>query len=332
MNGNYAGKVINAITAITGTSGGSASGGSSTGGSSLTDVNCTATGTVINVQSNLNVRKGPGTNYDSIGKLYGEDTVDIVAENGEWYKINFGSGYGYVSKKYIQTSPKKDPTPVSPDGKSLDKALYDFNSLLGKLGFKTTVKADRTACTITTPLYVITASIGFSSELSVGNSNCPFSAEFSNGKSSLSACIPINQYANIQSELGSMAATIDYGNTSIKINPDQSVEMEISVPLVGIYKNSKLYYNIKVDLKKPLAEPEVAKSYAPVYSAYKAITAYAERGIDIMKEHPVATTIVVGVAVGVFCIVMFPEATTAAVTAILTKLFTTANNYLPTRF
>ena len=111
VNGNYAGKVINAISAIIGTSGGSTSGGSTSGGSSSSDVGYTATGTVINVQSNLNVRKGPGTNYDSIGKLYEGNKVSIIARNGEWYKIKFDSGYGYVSNKYIQISSGTTPTP-----------------------------------------------------------------------------------------------------------------------------------------------------------------------------------------------------------------------------
>lgn len=50
----------------------------------------------------LNVRKGASTSYSIIGKLKNGTTVTIVAtaSNG-WYKIIYGSGYGYVSNKYI---------------------------------------------------------------------------------------------------------------------------------------------------------------------------------------------------------------------------------------
>ena len=90
---NYIGKTFNAIINILKNnpnggsvdSGNSGNGGSasSEGSSSSADISYTATGEVINVQSFLNVRKGPGTNYDSIGQLHQGDKVNIVAKNGE---------------------------------------------------------------------------------------------------------------------------------------------------------------------------------------------------------------------------------------------------------
>ncbi|MCS4586123.1 SH3 domain-containing protein [Clostridium perfringens] len=74
---------------------------SDTGDISSSDMTYIATGEVINVQSFLNVRKGPGTNYDSIGQLHQGDKVSIVAKNGEWYKIKYGSGYGYIHSNFI---------------------------------------------------------------------------------------------------------------------------------------------------------------------------------------------------------------------------------------
>ncbi|MBI6069678.1 hypothetical protein H8K15_16945, partial [Clostridium perfringens] len=69
VNGRYLQKAINAVTNLIGGSGGSSSGGStggntgsgSTGGSSSSDKTYISNGEVINVQSFLNVRKGPGT-------------------------------------------------------------------------------------------------------------------------------------------------------------------------------------------------------------------------------------------------------------------------------
>lgn len=65
------------------------------------DTAYTAIGTVKNA-STLNVRSGPGTSYGIIGSLKNHATVNIVAKasNG-WYKIAYGSGYGYVSGTYI---------------------------------------------------------------------------------------------------------------------------------------------------------------------------------------------------------------------------------------
>ncbi|EGT5620098.1 bacteriocin [Clostridium perfringens] len=108
---NYIGKTFNAIINILKNnpnggsvdSGNSGNGGStsSEGSSSSADISYTATGEVINVQSFLNVRKGPGTNYDSIGQLHQGEIVNIVAKNEKWYKIKYGSGNAYVNFDYI---------------------------------------------------------------------------------------------------------------------------------------------------------------------------------------------------------------------------------------
>lgn len=103
LSRNYVGKTFNAIINIlkNNPNGGDVDNGGNSGGSSSSDVTYTAAGEVINVESFLNVRKGPGTNYDSIGQLHQGDKVSIVAKNGEWYKIKYGSGYGYVYKDFI---------------------------------------------------------------------------------------------------------------------------------------------------------------------------------------------------------------------------------------
>ncbi|MDK0846632.1 SH3 domain-containing protein [Clostridium perfringens] len=103
LSRNYVGKTFNAIINIlkNNPNGGDVDNGGNSGGSSSSDVTYTAAGEVINVESFLNVRKGPGTNYDSIGQLHQGDKVSIVAKNGEWYKIKYGSGYGYVHKDFI---------------------------------------------------------------------------------------------------------------------------------------------------------------------------------------------------------------------------------------
>ncbi len=75
---------------------------SDTGDISLSESTYIATGEVIDVQTILNVRKGPGTNYDSIGKLNQGDKISIVAKNGEWYKILYEDDFGYAYYKYLK--------------------------------------------------------------------------------------------------------------------------------------------------------------------------------------------------------------------------------------
>lgn len=50
----------------------------------------------------LNVRSGPGTNYSILASLSKGATVTILGEENGWYKVNYGSGEGYVSKQYIK--------------------------------------------------------------------------------------------------------------------------------------------------------------------------------------------------------------------------------------
>ncbi|WP_195515795.1 SH3 domain-containing protein [Paraclostridium bifermentans] len=79
----------------------SSSGSTSNSGSSTTTT--TQSGT-IKVSGALNVRSGAGTGYSVIGSLSNGANVEIVETSGSWYKIKYGSGYGYVSKDYVTVS------------------------------------------------------------------------------------------------------------------------------------------------------------------------------------------------------------------------------------
>ena len=81
-------------------SGSTDSGNSNNGNNSSTT---TQSGT-IKVNGALNVRSGAGTNYSVIGSLSNGAKVEIVETSGSWYKIKYGSGYGYVSKDYVTVS------------------------------------------------------------------------------------------------------------------------------------------------------------------------------------------------------------------------------------
>ena len=60
------------------------------------------TKTVTITANSLNVRSGPGTKYNIIGKLKKGSTAVAVEKSGDWYKIQYGKGYGYIHVKYTK--------------------------------------------------------------------------------------------------------------------------------------------------------------------------------------------------------------------------------------
>ena len=65
------------------------------------------TGTVT--ASTLNVRASASTSAASLGKLIKGATVTLKAQSGDWYKIVYGDGYGYVLKTYISRNSSSLP-------------------------------------------------------------------------------------------------------------------------------------------------------------------------------------------------------------------------------
>ncbi|MEI4804391.1 SH3 domain-containing protein [Bacillus sp. NPDC077411] len=67
----------------------------------------------------LKVRSGAGTNTAIIGSLTNGTQIQVVENMGTWYKIRYGSGYGYVAQHCItqrqqQQQPKQKATPSIP--------------------------------------------------------------------------------------------------------------------------------------------------------------------------------------------------------------------------
>ncbi|TBX18880.1 hypothetical protein BFS06_16750, partial [Clostridium perfringens] len=117
LNGNYIGKTFNAIINIlkNNPNGEDIYNGSSDKeipGSDKTEV--FAYGMVSGVDTSLNVRKGPGTTYKIIGSLVKDTKVELVYDDGVWYKIKYGTGYGYVHSDYITKLVNKDEIEEKP--------------------------------------------------------------------------------------------------------------------------------------------------------------------------------------------------------------------------
>lgn len=60
---------------------------------------------VAQVQSFVNIRSGPGTDTEVLGKLYNNAVGEIIAKEGDWIKISSGTVTGYVNSEYVVYGP-----------------------------------------------------------------------------------------------------------------------------------------------------------------------------------------------------------------------------------
>lgn len=63
---------------------------------------------VVKVNTSLNIRSGPGTNYSKIGSFKNGNEVDVIEISGNWAKIKYSKGkdgIAYVSTKYLKDKP-----------------------------------------------------------------------------------------------------------------------------------------------------------------------------------------------------------------------------------
>ena len=82
------------------------SGSAATGGSSSSTGSGTSTGMTAVTQDYLNLRTGPGTNYDRVLTLAQGVSVSVLDNsNAEWVKVRTTSGQeGYCSRQYLTIS------------------------------------------------------------------------------------------------------------------------------------------------------------------------------------------------------------------------------------
>jgi Bacterial SH3 domain len=64
------------------------------------------TGSARVSQGSVNLRNGAGTHFQVVGKAQLGDTLNILAESGEWYRVETGTGLvGWVSKMLVVRVP-----------------------------------------------------------------------------------------------------------------------------------------------------------------------------------------------------------------------------------
>ncbi len=58
-------------------------------------------GTVRITSGALNIRRGPSLSSPIIARAYNGEKVQVLGEDGEWYKVNYGGRQGYAAKRYV---------------------------------------------------------------------------------------------------------------------------------------------------------------------------------------------------------------------------------------
>lgn len=62
-----------------------------------------AANTTYYTTADLNLRKGPSTNYKAITTIPKGKAVTFISKSGKWYKVKYGTKTGYASSSYLST-------------------------------------------------------------------------------------------------------------------------------------------------------------------------------------------------------------------------------------
>ncbi len=60
--------------------------------------------------SSLNIRSGPGTNFDIVLSVGQGTVLNVIEKQGDWVKVRVGVGEGYVAAKYVDLTTRKAAT------------------------------------------------------------------------------------------------------------------------------------------------------------------------------------------------------------------------------
>ena len=74
---------------------------------------------VVNTDG-LNVRKGPSTSYESIGKIDKGTSVEVISESDGWSKINYKYTTAYVATRYLDKISSNEQVPPVVGGESTE--------------------------------------------------------------------------------------------------------------------------------------------------------------------------------------------------------------------
>ena len=70
-----------------------------------------ATTGVVTAQT-VRVRKAASTEAEILKRAYKDQKIEIIGEEGEWYKVTYDGVEGYISKTYLKVTDEEIPAPV----------------------------------------------------------------------------------------------------------------------------------------------------------------------------------------------------------------------------
>lgn len=102
-------------------------------------------GTATVTADSLNVRSGPGKDYEAKGKLYSGNVVDVLSVEGQWLEISYNDSNGYISIDYAEYEPSEEiiedeeeevqNEPADEDTQEVeDESTLDYKVFFGLIG------------------------------------------------------------------------------------------------------------------------------------------------------------------------------------------------------
>lgn len=60
----------------------------------------------------INIRSGPGTDYDKLGVLYANSEITVIGSSGEWAAVSYNGSTGYILRSLLSSTPPSTTTPA----------------------------------------------------------------------------------------------------------------------------------------------------------------------------------------------------------------------------
>lgn len=60
----------------------------------------------------INIRSGPGTDYDKLGVLYANSEITVIGSSGEWAAVSYNGSTGYILRSLLSSTPPTTTTPA----------------------------------------------------------------------------------------------------------------------------------------------------------------------------------------------------------------------------
>jgi uncharacterized protein YraI len=216
-------------------------------------------GNVAVVQQQLNVRSGPGTDFNSLGTLNPQDVVKLTGKdpNGAWLQIDFATGpegKGWVNAAFVQATGAENLPIITETGLIVGTGtptVIPFTptaTLLPAMEDRDSIQAPAVNVTFST---LGTQALQYSSDVSSPSGDAEDWLQFTPYKDQVLlevSCKGSNVHIELlQSEQGILQVTTQNcaSQQIVRVQPDKSVQVHVSAISSGSLNYSSYTLNIK---------------------------------------------------------------------------------------